>query len=617
MLRGIAGCLVLALSAASAIAKDSSNILNPNSYVPDEFFASSRLVKQHSFSLRPDRTLIIPDSEEDWEQYWLGLIVLPLTLLTITSLWCFGICCTCCCTCTARNDKAWRFRGFVACMVLCFGSIIAWTFCFTFDDELNDGVNSMKASVANIQVIVVDWNDLFEEAKAEIGTLQVFVNNLNDECFQDDSEFTETIDRLVTANIGPAEDLIDLGLEAFPDIIDALDHVIDEPVDTSANACIISFGAIMVVLIVFFMAATSAQFLNPGKNTCLGLKKCLSRASCMTIFTFGLFFISIAILFGCVIEVLAQVGSDACVPNPDQMIQNIIAQVNDQPVLETRRGTGTGLCQPIPGTGPDVDVNVEVELLCFYQTCNGATVVSDALERLVNLIGESFPPPPTNSSETCVVAYDNLSVFINTTVLTLTEEFIHSFRCNALNPIYVEVVHESLCNGFIDSTVQAWKIFVSGSMLLCAALVLHRFFNLTKTKDFVFSGSGKGDGSLYGQAQTNHADFGDGDDYEGDNNVDYNGAVVIPTATVTGISSEAANSSTDEMNVKLDVDPVKPPTSPPSGSTNSASTLSPPALETPSQPSSPSQNEVASFASSTGSNSANQPQAESNRIILL
>ena len=77
------------------------------------------------------------------------------------------------------------------------------------------------------------------------------------------------------------------------------------------------------------------------------IKSCISRTSCMLIFTIGLWFATMSIFLAAALQPLSVLGADFCTPSPSWNIQRLIADAYEQPQLNTDRNRVEPLCAPL------------------------------------------------------------------------------------------------------------------------------------------------------------------------------------------------------------------------------------------------------------------------------
>ena len=191
----------------------------------------------------------------------------------------------------------------------------------------------------------------------------------------------------------------------------------------------------MFIATVAFMATTVCVFRdndcarfspNAADNRCL--MNGLSKSACLTIFTVGLLVLTACWLMCALFQVLSTVSADLCMPNPDIVIQRLLAQWTDSTMVNPDG------CFPDPNStrafyrkfrrldverlqSSPPDPESAAVLICFYQTCSGARLFAKALE-VANQIGQVITVAMAEYEK----GVDALVDLLNTTDLSKEEE---------------------------------------------------------------------------------------------------------------------------------------------------------------------------------------------------
>ncbi|GBG29486.1 Hypothetical Protein FCC1311_057072 [Hondaea fermentalgiana] len=508
------GAMALALLVATAAHTGEALTisLNEANFTPPAYVPASNILGQHKGGMRSTNVIALPASSEEesstsstpteednsWKDYWIGLTVAPIVIFVFFLLWFIGLCCQPFCKFAYRKDAVFRFRGFIAFCILCLGSLIVWICCFAVDSDLQGGISSAKNSLVTVQELLEDWDALLADAQVQMGRIEINITDTQAICIEETSDNPDArtaINAAVNTLTGYL-DSADAGIVqalGYLSQADALiDGVLEAPAETVTSTVILTWGLVMFFLVLFLFGATSLQYLNPGGAQAKRCKRCLVKTSCLTIFTIGLFFIALSILIASALHAASTVGADVCGPNPDFTFQRLISEDDGSPMLETRRvGAEAGLCEPIPNSALSGSNNRDppglAYFLCFYQTCQGETVVLDILDEIGELANSwTWPSLPSDTPAPCVDAYDAL---MNETIAVATDlvlSAVELFRCDRINPIYTAMVHDTFCNKIVSTSITAWKYSLSGSVFLLLAMGVQRHFYLGKTRDHVF-----------------------------------------------------------------------------------------------------------------------------------
>jgi len=258
-----------------------------------------------------------------------------------------------------------------------------------------------------------------------------------------------------------------------------------DPMRTFVNVTSFVWGAFMLFLTLYFLLAITALFWEKPRNE--KVRKCLSCSSFFSTFIVGLLVLSFAIILGCVFQAVGRVGSDTCYPSPDQNIQKLLSESTGSKELNTIPANGP-VCQPIIGATGNDDY-FQYQILCYYQTCTNNTVLSTSLEFLSELTDDLKnaldPLQVETTSNACQNAVKDL-LSIDRSMSRGVAFAVGQFSCSKLNPVYVSLINEGLCEGFFNGLWMLYSALVSGSSLLLAAMIAMRHFYLERSRNCDF-----------------------------------------------------------------------------------------------------------------------------------
>jgi len=235
---------------------------------------------------------------------------------------------------------------------------------------------------------------------------------------------------------------------------------------------------ILLVLTLIFVLSTS---LREGQWSPSALKGCVRLSSKTTscfLFFFGIILMLIVWIFLFIFHIVLTVGSDLCVPNVNDNLDRLFAEVS----LNTY-----GMMHPCQDNS--FLTNVVGQTMCYIQTCSGpnpvtdqtipaqnygalaASLVDDFSLALKHVLTAAEVPHYKQCFQT-IDKYDALAREAG----KIIDNVLAMTHCSYINGIYADVVYSGVCNGVVNGLYFTHVSCILGCVFLMLALSIYRTF---------------------------------------------------------------------------------------------------------------------------------------------
>jgi len=410
-------------------------------------------------------------------EYLIGVSVGPLVCIIMFFVWLIALCAVGCCRqrCQCSNSNKVPAALFVGFMILsCFG----WFYSLGSYNQAHDGLNTLLNSGEDLQAYVDSADTTLTAVVTAIDEVSTSVNTSSTVCA---AVFNATNMTFPTGEWTLDTNEISGGLDSITsdmdDILDEYNAAMDKAdpyVDKSTLGYKIAVGLMIALSIVFIISTLYRLWDNvPGTGT--RPAKVLASCSGIVFIVLSVIILLLIWINVAVLAVMSTVGADFCVPSPSTNINRILEEVID---------LSTDLCDTEP-----------YSYLCYYQTCEGENPLEGSLDDVINMtytlqseidslivqLNDTYTSSGANISdfETCIASMEAMSSEIGDLPVAI-DSVVEITSCSNINPLYVKIVNEGLCNNFVAGLAVTWIMLALGSSALMAALLVYRVFEFEK-----------------------------------------------------------------------------------------------------------------------------------------
>ena len=432
--------------------------------------------------------------------YFVGLAIVPIVLIVFLLLWLLLLSILGCCQARLEErTRQYQRKPIWACMTFVLvGSLIAWVVALANSiSSLND--LTLSQSLAHIGDMMSSITVKLEESGGNIIKIRTAMNASRINCDSPNPVVERALGNL-SALVNSTSDSLDRARSA---VIPYTSRTASDLYVTSdalwsffyiRTVVFSAISGIQVALVLLCFVVAAMGWAGKIREIRWFNRGCCCRGCCTPLLFFAVFTTVLMIALSALLHAIALALSDLCSPNVNTAINRIAGQLMDYPTFASFYGANlTEMCDAANDTSP-----LPILVLCFYQTCRPQTafvtkgvqaldglfnVGREAINKSAPLIAEIQALIPSTS---CA---DSLRGLLPNYIAVVVHAFdaISLLSCNSINQLYAQAVYDTLCSGGVSRAVVTFDAWISGSLLLMAALAVWLVFRKALHEDHLKS----------------------------------------------------------------------------------------------------------------------------------
>jgi len=408
--------------------------------------------------------------------YFVGLIVPAVIMIIIFLIWgCSLICAKKCCKGGCSKNVALSFF-----VLFCLGSLGGWVLGLVGNVNTTNGFNAMVEGITDVQDFSQDVVGIADQANNVTSILSALALEMDIQCNNSNVSFPlQGISGGLNASLPSGVVELKNQVNGFNSQIDTYKSISVQYLAWRETGTMIVIVVIMVVLSLF-MVSTTLRVMDSTPECCRPIARCSSRSTSCIVFIFGILLLLIIWIFVAIIHVIVTFGADLCVPSVNSNINRLVTEVANNDFSGQNPCTGNV-------TGP-------LGILCYYQTCQGASPLGDQIDQLnVNssatqmrnfrdeLIGNLTQYNITINS-TC---FESIDSFLNGTdlIFDTVQDATDLAACSSINPVYASLLYDGVCNGLFNGLVFTYVSCIVACVFMMAAMSIFRIFDFDRYEE--------------------------------------------------------------------------------------------------------------------------------------
>jgi len=389
--------------------------------------------------------------------YVIGVVVPAVAMIIMLVIWLFSLCCAkkCCKGCCRKNVALMLF------VLMGMGSAGGWIAALAANKVTTQGFDDMINGVEAVNNFGNQIGTTLNGVSSYVDSLSNLTTYLNVTCqnnvnvtfpFSDIGSSLDSVSNAVSGKNG-ITDTISNFTSSIQDNIGMVNGYLQWR--DLGTTIVLSFLLALTILWVF---TTTLRVMDNTPESCQTVARVSSKFTAVIIFFLGVLLLIIIWVFIALIHVIITFGADFCVPDVNTNIDTILGSFLDA------NGTGSSdVCQD------SSFLDSPQGTLCYYQTCSGpnyfanltAPINSNAFSGNTTLAqyvaqvqnSQSSQPYPYNNSAplsaACTDGIADFSAKIDS-IGSVVQSALSILDCSTINPVYVQLLYNGMCNGMID-----------------------------------------------------------------------------------------------------------------------------------------------------------------------
>lgn len=267
--------------------------------------------------------------------------------------------------------------------ICCISSIICWFSAFTGSISITNGITTFSLAANNI-------TDVFDEVLSLANDVDSFVKILKDEalivnetCSFDNPFGIEFPVEILSNQLNQIDILFNTnGIKLFANLGSTYSTLGSQYIAqyiSWINFIVWILITIMTIWITLFLLSTILRVIDSEFQKCTTFVTIFNKFEAFTIFYIGSLFLLILLIVTCLFGMVILLGSDFCIPNPDDNFTQIAGTIlanNSSPcsAYQDNKANTNQLIDLSPSN------NFTMNMVCYYTQCSGRNQLGDLLE---------------------------------------------------------------------------------------------------------------------------------------------------------------------------------------------------------------------------------------------